>query len=105
MCVAMRCGDRSDRAIADWGRCDGQPLAPALGVTRARTPCAATLSHVLRQLDGNLGEATLGEWAQRVLTALAETMTTSETVDSGHGRVEPRRLTASPVLVGYRDWP
>lgn len=35
----------------------------------------------------------------------AETMTATETVDSGHGRREQRRLTASSALVGDRDWP
>lgn len=38
-------------------------------------------------------------------TALAETLTATETVDSGHGRIEQRRLTASTALVGYSDWP
>jgi predicted transposase YbfD/YdcC len=38
-------------------------------------------------------------------TVLAETMTASETVDSGHGRIEHRRLTTSTALVGYSDWP
>jgi len=28
-----------------------------------------------------------------------------ETVDSGHGRIEHRRLTVSSALVGYTDWP
>ena len=37
--------------------------------------------------------------------ALAETMAATETVDSGHGRIEPRRLTASAALLGYSDWP
>jgi hypothetical protein len=32
-------------------------------------------------------------------------MTATETVDSGHGRLEQRRLTASVALAGYRDWP
>ena len=36
---------------------------------------------------------------------LAETMTATATIDSGHGRLEQRRLTASSALVGYRDWP
>jgi hypothetical protein len=36
---------------------------------------------------------------------LAETRTATETVDSGHGRIEQRRLTASSALVGYRDGP
>lgn len=223
MCVAMLCGYRSYSAIADWGRCYGQQLARALGFTRNRTPCAATLYHVMRKLDSNMVEATLGEWAQSVLTALppppdepdamaidgktlrgsrrqgapeahllsvlshrlgltlwqqavadktneipvleevlgglvvagrvitvdalltqraiaqrivegggdyvmivkgnqpqlqhdiqlvfqeptalAETMPTSATVDSGHGRIEQRRLTTSTALVGYSDWP
>jgi predicted transposase YbfD/YdcC len=223
MCVAMLCGYRSYSAMAEWGRCYGQKLARALGFTHAKTPCAATLYQVLRQLDGNLVEATLGAWAASVLTALppapgelealaidgktlrgsrkqgapavhllsvlshrlgltlwqqavadktneipvledvlrelvvegrvitvdalltqravaermvhgggdyvmlvkgnqpqlqhdiqlvfhethmlAETMATAETVDSGHGRLEQRRLTASSALVGYSDWP
>jgi predicted transposase YbfD/YdcC len=70
MCVAMLCGYRSYSAIAEWGRCYGQKLAHALGFTHAKTPCAATLYHVLRQLDGPLVEATLGAWAESVLTAL-----------------------------------
>jgi predicted transposase YbfD/YdcC len=70
MCVAMLCGYHSYSAIADWGRCYGQKLVRALGFTHAKTPCAATLYHVLRQLDGNLVEATLGAWAESVLTAL-----------------------------------
>jgi hypothetical protein len=37
--------------------------------------------------------------------ALAETMATAETIASGHGRIEQRRLTASTALVGYSDWP
>jgi predicted transposase YbfD/YdcC len=219
----MLCGYRRDSAMAEWGRCYGQKLAQALDFTHAKTPCAATLYHVLRQLDRHLVEATLGAWAESLLTALppapgelealaidgktlrgsrkqgapavhllsvlshrpgltlwqqavadktkeipvledvlrgllvegrvitvdalltqraiaermvqdggdyvmlvngnqpqlqhdiavvfqephqvAETMATAETVDSGHGRIEPRRLTASSALVGYRDWP
>lgn len=69
-CVAMLCGYRSYSAIAEWGRCYGQKLARALGFTHAKTPCAATLYHVLRQLDAPLVEATLGAWAESVLTAL-----------------------------------
>ena len=41
-----------------------------MGFTRDKTPCAATLYHVLRQLDGPLVEAMLGAWAESVLTAL-----------------------------------
>jgi predicted transposase YbfD/YdcC len=56
--------------MADWGRCDGQQLARALGFTRDQTPCAATFHHVLRQLDGSLVEAALSAWAASVLAAL-----------------------------------
>jgi hypothetical protein len=65
----MRCGYRSDRAIADWGRGYGQKLVRALGVTHGKTPRAATLYHVLRQLDNTLVEAILGAWEESVLTA------------------------------------
>jgi hypothetical protein len=70
MCVAMWCGDRRYRAIAEGGRCYGPKLAQALGFTPAKTPWAATLDHVLRQRDGTLVEAPLGAWAASVLTAL-----------------------------------
>jgi predicted transposase YbfD/YdcC len=70
MCVATLCGYRSYGAIAEWGRCYGQKLVRALGFTRNTTPCAATLYHVLRHLDGSLVEASLGAWAESVLTAL-----------------------------------
>jgi len=36
---------------------------------------------------------------------VAETLTATETVDLGHGRIEVRRLTASSALVDYLDWP
>jgi len=36
---------------------------------------------------------------------VADTFTHAETLDSGHGRVERRRLTASTALVGFNTWP
>jgi predicted transposase YbfD/YdcC len=36
---------------------------------------------------------------------VGERRTGGETVDSGHGRIEQRRLHTSDVLVGYSDWP
>jgi hypothetical protein len=36
---------------------------------------------------------------------VGETRTVAETVDSGHGCIEQRRLQTSDVLVGYSDWP
>jgi hypothetical protein len=69
VCMAMLCGYRRDRMITDWGRCYGQKLRQAF-FTHDKTPCAATLDHVLRQLTAPLVEATLGAWAESVLTAL-----------------------------------
>ena len=66
----MLCGYRSYSAIADWGRCYGQKRIRVLGFTHDKTPWAATLYHVLRQLDATLLEATLGAWAESVLSAL-----------------------------------
>jgi predicted transposase YbfD/YdcC len=36
---------------------------------------------------------------------VGEARTVAETVDGGHGRIEPRRLYTSDVLVGSSDWP
>ena len=36
---------------------------------------------------------------------IAETLTATETVDAGHGRIEVRRLTASRALADYLAWP
>src|SRR5215510_9194332 len=66
----MWCGDRSYSAIADWGRCYGQQRVRALGFTRDKTPCAATVYQVRRQRDSTLVEAILGAGAESGLTAL-----------------------------------
>jgi predicted transposase YbfD/YdcC len=36
---------------------------------------------------------------------VAETLTQACTIESGHGRIETRCLTASTALLGYLDWP
>jgi len=36
---------------------------------------------------------------------LSDTMSSAESRDIGHGRIEDRHLTASTALVGYSDWP
>lgn len=41
--AATLCGCTSYTAIADWGRTHGAPISAALGFTRERSPCAATL--------------------------------------------------------------
>jgi hypothetical protein len=57
----------------------------------------------MRTLDGPVVEATRGEGAPRVLTARAQTLTPRAPVDSGPGRLEPRRLTARPAVGGDHD--
>jgi predicted transposase YbfD/YdcC len=65
-CSAMLCGYRSYTAIAEWGRHYGAHLVQALGFTH-RSPCAATLHTVLRRVDREAVEATLGAWAEGLL--------------------------------------
>jgi hypothetical protein len=69
-CSAMLCGDRSETAIAEWGRHDGAHLVRALGFTPG-TPCAATLHTVLRRVDREAVEATLDAWAEGPLVCLS----------------------------------
>jgi ATP-dependent DNA helicase RecG len=53
---------RSLTATAQFARDHGAPLAHALGFRSSRTPCTATLSNVLRQLDVGTVEAALKRW-------------------------------------------
>ena len=98
MCAAMRCDYRSDSAIADWGRGDGQQLARALGCTHDKTPCAATLHHVLRTLDGPLVEAALGAWADSVLTALPPAAGELEALAIDGNTLRGRRKQGAPAV-------
>jgi len=68
-CVALRGGDRRDRAMAAWGRGDGQQLGRGVGWTRAQPPGAATWSQGRRHRASPLGDASLGAGAARLLTA------------------------------------
>jgi predicted transposase YbfD/YdcC len=70
--AAILCGYKSYSAIAEWGRFYGQPLAASLGFTHAKTPCAATLHNVFRQIDKDLLEDRLASWAQSILRASAD---------------------------------
>jgi DDE_Tnp_1-associated/Transposase DDE domain len=60
--VAAFSGMRSLTAAAQFARDHGTPLAHALGFRSARTPCKATLSNFLRQLDVQAVEAALSQW-------------------------------------------
>lgn len=68
---AMLCGYRSYGAIAEWGRNYGTDLIAALGFTRAKTPCAATLNTIFRRLDRLEVESKLGQWAHSLLASAA----------------------------------
>ena len=77
-CCAMLCGSRSYSAIAEWGRNYGSEIAHALGFTH-NTPCASTLHTIFGRLDREVFEATLGVWADSVVT---HTPATSETPEA-----------------------
>ncbi len=68
-CVAIMCGYKSYGAIAEWGRNYGEKLTHALGFTHEKTPCAATLHTVFRNIDKVEFEAKLGDWAESVVSA------------------------------------
>lgn len=79
--AAMLCGYRSYSAIAEWGRNYGQALATALGFTNGKTPCAATLHTVFRNLDKQRFETQLGAWAEAVLSATPTAELEAEAID------------------------
>src|SRR4051812_41646474 len=70
LCVAALCGYRSYSAAAEWARVYPEELVRALGFTRSRPPCAATLCGVVRRLDRERVEAALAAWAEEVLGSL-----------------------------------
>jgi len=73
-CAAMRCGRRSYRQIAAWGRSYGRAnraLVDALDFTHPTLPCEVTFYHVFRRLDGDDLERRPGAWAESILAATA----------------------------------
>jgi predicted transposase YbfD/YdcC len=80
VCVATLCGYRSYSAIAQWARLYPRELVVALGLTHPTSPCTATLSTILRQLDRAQLEAKLGAWAESVLSILPPAPTEDEAV-------------------------
>ena len=68
--IAMMCGCRSYAAIAHWGRTYHTALPKALGFTHPKTPCAATLHYVFKDLDATALENRLTHWALAVLENL-----------------------------------
>lgn len=65
--IALMCGYRSYSAIAEWGRTYASDLVKALGFTRAKTPCAATLHNLFKKLDIAQLEAVLTQWSVETL--------------------------------------
>ena len=127
--LAILCGYRSYSAIAEWGRTYSAALVKALGFTRAQMPCAATLHNLFKQLDIAKLESVLTQWttatlqsrrqatpqlntAEGVIRPLQQMhiefdqpLDTHQTVETGHGRIEIRQLTASTVLNDYIQGP
>lgn len=77
-CVAMMCGYKSYSAMSEWGRNYGDKLVQALGFTHKKTPCAATLHTVFRNIDKGEFEAKVGGWAENVVSATANAGANSE---------------------------
>jgi predicted transposase YbfD/YdcC len=66
-CVAVMCGCRGYRAIAEWGRNYDSKFTEALGFTHGKTPCASTLHTIFGNVSVKLLEKKLGEWAEGIL--------------------------------------
>lgn len=71
LCCALLCGVRTLQAVADWGRDHPEELTRALGFTRPKTPCCATLHNLLAELDWTAFETQLRAWVQAVEEQLA----------------------------------
>lgn len=101
----MLCGDRRYSALADWGRGYGQQLIRVLGLTHDKTSWAATLYHVLRQWDAPLLEATLGAWAESVLSALPPAPSELEAgaIDGKTLRGSRKQGAPAPPLLSVRS--
>ena len=72
VCCALLCGARHPTAITEWGRHHSAALIAALGFTRTRTPCGATLHAVLAGLDWDALERQLRAWAAAVEAQLGQ---------------------------------
>jgi predicted transposase YbfD/YdcC len=79
-CVAVMCGCRGYRAIAEWGRNYDSEFTEALGFTHEKTPCASTLYTIFGKVCVKLVEKKLGEWAESILGSSVEEEATPEGV-------------------------
>lgn len=62
--VAMLSGARSVYAIAQFGRDRGKAFAAALGFTREKSPCCATLHYLFADLDHKAFEKAIRRWTK-----------------------------------------
>jgi hypothetical protein len=87
---ALLCGARSLYAVAQWGRDQDPGLWAALGSTRPRTPCVATLHLLFKRLDRAALEAALGRWCGQQGLAPGEGRASDGTARRGsHGEALP----------------
>jgi predicted transposase YbfD/YdcC len=97
--AAMLCGYRSYSAIAEWGRYYGQDFAAALGFTHKKTPCASTLHTILSNIDKQLFESQLGNWAEEVLSLTATAEFEATAIDGKTLRGSAKQGAASAHLL------
>ena len=66
--VGVRHAERCQEPVRHRPVGPGAPtVCPAVGFSRERTPCVATLHHVFRRLDADAFESAQGRWAQECL--------------------------------------
>lgn len=81
LCLALLCGVRSQRGMADWLADQGDYWRRQLGFTHPNGPSQSTLHRVLAQLDVLALEACLAQWSHQVLAGLPATPLPALAVD------------------------
>ena len=67
ICAAILCGQRSYSTIAEWGRNHAGELTEQLGFRHRKSPCATTLSNILKLIDLSLLQSKMGQWVDGLL--------------------------------------
>ena len=98
--IALMCGYRSYSAIAEYRRTSDRKLLEALGFTHAKTPCASTLHHLLKNIDVAALEKVLSQWAKAVLAEIPGEDTTAVALDGKTliRKYQARRNDFTPAL-------
>lgn len=95
---AMLCGYRSYGAIAEWGRNYRRELTQALGFRHEKTPCAATLNTIFRQLNRDALESKLGQWADSLLARTARSGALPEAIAIDGKTLRGSRHQGAPAV-------